>query len=165
MPAVTSDCTARSTCPVETKPRSATPSVRPKDNSRPRSPNRASAPSPNTRRVRSSNSKDRISRPDCRTARAGLRTGCQVVRENDISQIYIAGFSSRQKAGQYLDVVSTGRYLLLPYTGVDARQELVPQQCERALRNTDRPRFVGPGSLEVLLENSATPIPAGSVVV
>ena len=32
-----------------------------------------------------------------------------------MTQIYIAGFSSRQKAGQYLDVVSTGRYLLLPY--------------------------------------------------
>jgi subtilisin family serine protease len=30
-------------------------------------------------------------------------------------EIYMAGFSSRQKAGQYLDVVSAGRYLLLPY--------------------------------------------------
>jgi subtilisin family serine protease len=37
------------------------------------------------------------------------------VPERDINQVYIVGFSSRQKAGQYLDVVSTGRYLLLPY--------------------------------------------------
>jgi Subtilase family len=37
------------------------------------------------------------------------------VPENDISQVYVAGFSSRQRAGQYLDLVSTGRYLLLPY--------------------------------------------------
>src|SRR4029453_16783787 len=29
--------------------------------------------------------------------------------------VYVAGFSSRQLTGQYLDVVSTGRYLLLPY--------------------------------------------------
>ncbi|MGI8703210.1 MAG: S8 family peptidase, partial [Candidatus Limnocylindrales bacterium] len=34
-------------------------------------------------------------------------------------QVYMAGFSSRQKAGQYLDVVSTGRYLLLPYPCVN----------------------------------------------
>ena len=33
----------------------------------------------------------------------------------NISEVYIAGFSSRQKAGQYLDVTSAGRYLLLPY--------------------------------------------------
>jgi subtilisin family serine protease len=32
-----------------------------------------------------------------------------------IDEVYIAGFSAREKAGQYLDVVSTGRYLLLPY--------------------------------------------------
>lgn len=37
------------------------------------------------------------------------------VAENDMSEIYVAGFSSREKAGQHLDVVSTGRYLLLPY--------------------------------------------------
>jgi len=37
------------------------------------------------------------------------------VPEDDISQVYIAGFSSREKPGQHLDVVSTGRYLLLPY--------------------------------------------------
>jgi hypothetical protein len=39
----------------------------------------------------------------------------QDVPEDDISQVYIAGFSSREKPGQHLDVVSTGRYLLLPY--------------------------------------------------
>jgi hypothetical protein len=39
----------------------------------------------------------------------------QDVPENDMSQIYVAGFSARQLPGQYLDVVSTGRYLLLPY--------------------------------------------------
>jgi subtilisin family serine protease len=37
------------------------------------------------------------------------------VPESGVSQVYVAGFSSRQKPGQYLDVVSTGRYLLLPY--------------------------------------------------
>src|SRR5215211_785202 len=37
------------------------------------------------------------------------------VPEQGVAQVYVAGFSSRQKPGQYLDVVSTGRYLLLPY--------------------------------------------------
>ena len=37
------------------------------------------------------------------------------VPETGRREVYIAGFSSRQKAGQYLDVVPTGRYLLLPY--------------------------------------------------
>jgi hypothetical protein len=37
------------------------------------------------------------------------------VPETGVRPVYVAGFSARQKAGQYLDVVSTGRYLLLPY--------------------------------------------------
>jgi hypothetical protein len=37
------------------------------------------------------------------------------VPENDINQVFVADFSSRQHAGHYLDVVSTGRFLLLPY--------------------------------------------------
>lgn len=37
------------------------------------------------------------------------------VPESGIGQVYITGFSSRQLAGQFLDVVSTGRHLLLPY--------------------------------------------------
>ncbi len=37
------------------------------------------------------------------------------VPENDINQVFVADFSSRQHAGQYPDVVSTGRFLLLPY--------------------------------------------------
>lgn len=37
------------------------------------------------------------------------------VPEDDTKEVYIAGFSSRQRPGQYLDVISTGRYLLLPY--------------------------------------------------
>ncbi len=37
------------------------------------------------------------------------------VPETGVSLVYVTGFSSRQKPGQYLDVVSTGRYLLLPY--------------------------------------------------
>jgi subtilisin family serine protease len=37
------------------------------------------------------------------------------VPETGVDQVYVAGFSSRQLTGQYLDVVSTGRYLLLPY--------------------------------------------------
>lgn len=39
----------------------------------------------------------------------------QDVPEGDIAEVYVAGFSSREKAGQHLDVVSTGRYLLEPY--------------------------------------------------
>lgn len=41
------------------------------------------------------------------------------VPETGIDQVYIAGFSSRQKAGQYLDIISAGRYLLLPYPCVN----------------------------------------------
>lgn len=41
------------------------------------------------------------------------------VPETGVSEVYMAGFSSRQKAGQYLDVVSEGRYLLLPYPCVN----------------------------------------------
>jgi hypothetical protein len=37
------------------------------------------------------------------------------VPENGVDEVFVADFSSRQKAGQYLDVVSTGRFLLLPY--------------------------------------------------
>jgi hypothetical protein len=37
------------------------------------------------------------------------------VPESGVDQVYVAGFSSRQLTGQYLDVVSTGRHLLLPY--------------------------------------------------
>ena len=37
------------------------------------------------------------------------------VPQNEMSQIYLAGVSARELPGQYLDVVSTGRYLLLPY--------------------------------------------------
>jgi hypothetical protein len=37
------------------------------------------------------------------------------VPENDMSQICVAGFSARELPRQYLGVVSTGRYLLLPY--------------------------------------------------
>lgn len=37
------------------------------------------------------------------------------VPESGVGDIFVVGFSSRQLAGQYLDVVSTGRFLLLPY--------------------------------------------------
>jgi subtilisin family serine protease len=37
------------------------------------------------------------------------------VPENGVDEVFVADFSSRQLAGQYLDVVSTGRFLLLPY--------------------------------------------------
>jgi len=37
------------------------------------------------------------------------------VPETGVDEVYITGFSSRQKPGQYLDVTSEGRYLLLPY--------------------------------------------------
>ena len=37
------------------------------------------------------------------------------VPENGVNEVFVADFSSRQLSGQYLDVVSTGRFLLLPY--------------------------------------------------
>jgi hypothetical protein len=37
------------------------------------------------------------------------------VPETGIDQVFVADFSSRQLSGQYLDVVSAGRFLLLPY--------------------------------------------------
>ena len=37
------------------------------------------------------------------------------VPENGVSEVFVADFSSRQLTGQYLDVVSAGRFLLLPY--------------------------------------------------
>jgi hypothetical protein len=37
------------------------------------------------------------------------------VPETGVDEVYIPSFSSRELPGQYLDVVSTGRYLLLPY--------------------------------------------------
>jgi subtilisin family serine protease len=37
------------------------------------------------------------------------------VPENGVDEVFVADFSSRQRTGQYLDVTSTGRFLLLPY--------------------------------------------------
>jgi subtilisin family serine protease len=37
------------------------------------------------------------------------------VPENGVDEVFVADFSSRQLSGQYLDVVSAGRFLLLPY--------------------------------------------------
>jgi len=37
------------------------------------------------------------------------------VPETGVDQVFVADFSSRARPGQYLDVVSTGRFLLLPY--------------------------------------------------
>jgi subtilisin family serine protease len=37
------------------------------------------------------------------------------VPEDGVDEVFVADFSSRQLTGQYLDVVSTGRFLLLPY--------------------------------------------------
>jgi subtilisin family serine protease len=139
------------------------------------------------------------------------------VRENDINQVYITGFSSRQKTGQYLDVVSAGRYLLLPYPCAQLYQDgqvaastnvrtcsskatpdnasaapfqylfmsgtsfsspavsgvvaLMLQKnpgltnANAAIGTLSNPASWGAGSLELLLEKSATSIPAGSVTV
>jgi subtilisin family serine protease len=134
-----------------------------------------------------------------------------------IDQVYVAGFSSRQKAGQYLDVVSTGRFLLLPYPCAQLYKDgqVTPRTDHRtcaskatpdntqsapfqylfisgtsfssptvagivalmlqknpSLSNADatfgtldKPASWGPGSLEQLLERSATQIRPGSVTV
>ena len=68
--------------------------------------------------------------------------------ENDMSQIYVVGFSARELPGQYLDVVSTGRYLLRPYPCAQLylyKDGLVslPQGVELRV---DRARGCGPSS-------------------
>jgi Subtilase family len=139
------------------------------------------------------------------------------VPETGVAEVYITGFSSRQLPGQYLDVVSEGRHMLLPYPcaqlykdgQVTPRTEhrtcaakATPDNAQAApfqylfisgtsfsaptvsgivalmlqtnpsLSNADAtfgtlgdPASWGPGSLERILEDSATPIPAGSVTV
>lgn len=139
------------------------------------------------------------------------------VPETGVDEVYIAGFSSRQKPGQYLDVVSTGRYLLLPYPCAELYKDgqvtsatnnrtcaskATPDNASAApfqylfisgtsfsaptmagivalmldkngtLSNADatvgtlsNPASWGPGSLERLLERSATRIAPGSVTV
>lgn len=142
----------------------------------------------------------------------------QEVPEGDIGEVYMAGFSSVQKTGQYLDVVSTGRYLLLPYPCANLYKDgqIVSRTNHRTCATKASPTgastahfqylfisgtsFSAPslagivalildkngslsnagagignniadpttwhkGALETLLENSATPIPAGSQVV
>ena len=139
------------------------------------------------------------------------------VPETGVDPVYMAGFSSRQKAGQYIDVVSTGRYLLLPYPCANLYKDgqvaqrtnvrtcaskATPDNAQSApfqylfmsgtsfsspavagiaalmleknasLTNADatfgtvsNPASWGPGSFELALESSATPIPDGSVTV
>jgi Subtilase family len=128
----------------------------------------------------------------------------------------VADFSNRQLAGQYLDVVSTGRFMLLPYPCAQlylnrevsaaknnrtCASKATPDNANAApfqylflsgtsfstptiagvvalmlennlsLNNADatfgtigNPASWGPGSLERLLENSATNIPPNQVV-
>ncbi|HEX6386130.1 MAG TPA: S8 family serine peptidase [Anaerolineae bacterium] len=138
------------------------------------------------------------------------------VPENGIDEVFVVNFSSRALEGQYLDVVSTGRFLLLPYPCAELYKdgEVNPGTINRtcaskatpdnahaapfqylflsgtsfsaptisgvvalmldknpSLSNADAtfgtlndPSSWGPGSLEVLLENSATELPdTGSV--
>jgi len=140
-----------------------------------------------------------------------------VVPENGVDEVFVADFSSRQLTGQYLDVVSTGRFMLLPYPCANlytkdgevgahtnvrtCASKATPDNAHAApfqylflsgtsfsaptisgivalmldkdgsLNNADaafgtlgNPASWGPGSLEVLLENSATDIPGESVV-
>lgn len=137
------------------------------------------------------------------------------VPETAIDQVFVVSFSSRQHTGQYLDVVSTGRFLLLPYPCAQLYKDgqvtsatnnrtcaskATPDNASAApfqylfisgtsfssptiagvvalllhknpsLNNADAtfgtlsdPTTWGPGALEVLLENSATPIPPNSL--
>jgi len=139
------------------------------------------------------------------------------VPETGVAEAYVTGFSSRQRPGQYLDVVSEGRYLLLPYPCAQLYKDgqvtprtdhrtcaskATPDNAQAApfqylfisgtsfsaptvagivalmlqknptLSNADAtfgtladPTSWGPGSLEKILEGSATPIPPGSVTV
>ncbi len=138
------------------------------------------------------------------------------VPENGVDEVFVADFSSRQLAGQYLDVTAPGRFLLLPYpcaqlyhdgqvsSATNVRtcaSKATPDNASAApfqylfisgtsfsspavagvialmldkngsLNNADatfgtlgNPASWGPGSLEVLLEGSATDIPGDSVV-
>ena len=137
------------------------------------------------------------------------------VPEDGVGEVFVADFSSRQLSGQYLDVTSTGRFLLLPYpcaqlykdgqvnSSTNVRtcaSKATPDNASAApfqylfmsgtsfsaptiagvvalmldkngsLNNADatfgtlnNPASWGPGSLEVLLEGSATDIPADQV--
>ena len=139
------------------------------------------------------------------------------VPETGVAEVYVTGFSSRELSGQYLDVVSTGRYLLLPYpcarlykdgqvtNGTAHRtcaSKATPDNAhaapfeylfmsgtsfsaptiagivalmldkDGALSNADAtfgalgdPGSWGPGSLETLLEGSATAIAPGSATI
>jgi len=136
-------------------------------------------------------------------------------RRTEIEQVFVVDFSSRQLAGQYLDVVSTGRFLLLPYPCAElyhdgeviastnvrtCASKATPDNASAApfqylflsgtsfsaptvsgivalmldksptLSNADatfgtlgNPASWGPGTLERILERSATDIRAGTV--
>lgn len=137
--------------------------------------------------------------------------------DESIDEIFVTDFSSRELAGQYLDVTSTGRFMLLPYPCVNLYKDglvvnrtnhkvcaskadasnpsaapfqylfmsgtsfsaptvsgIVALMLDKnsSLSNDDatfgtldNPASWGPGSLELLLEGSATPIPAAAVTV
>lgn len=139
------------------------------------------------------------------------------VPETGVSEVYITSFSSRQKSGQYLDVISSGRFLLVPYPCAQLYKDgritsatnhrtcaskatpdntraapfqylffsgtsfsspvvagIVALMLDKngALNNADAafgtlndPATWGPGSLELLLEGSATGIAPGSATV
>ncbi|HSL43315.1 MAG TPA: S8 family serine peptidase [Anaerolineales bacterium] len=139
------------------------------------------------------------------------------VPENGVDEVFVADFSSRQLKGQYLDVTSSGRFMLLPYPCANLYQDgevtsstnvrtcaskATPDNTSAApfqylfmsgtsfsapatagvvalmlqkngsLNNADatfgaynNPNSWGPGSLEKLLEKSATDIPADAVTV
>lgn len=86
-------------------------------------------------------------------------------RRTEIEQVFVVDFSSRQFAGQYLDVVSTGRFPLLPYPCAEVyrdRQVIASTNVRTCASKATRPRGVSArrrGSWNV----SATDIPAGKV--
>jgi subtilisin family serine protease len=60
------------------------------------------------------------------------------VPEKGVDEVFVAQFSSRQLAGQYLDVVSTGREMLLPFPCPDLSSNNMGICAGKAIPNGDK---------------------------